>query len=83
VFETSHLQLSDLRERSGANARVSAEPQEAGREKNYDRPEPRPRLRKPLDAGPFQPEIGCTRLHPAAIGIWPASLPVRHFSNRA
>ena len=31
-------------------------------------PQPRPRLRKPLDAGPFQPEIGSFRLHLAAEG---------------
>ena len=31
-------------------------------------PQPRLRLRKPLDAGPFQPEIGSFRLHLAAEG---------------
>jgi hypothetical protein len=31
-------------------------------------PQPRPRRRKPLDAGPFQPEIGSFRLHLAAEG---------------
>ena len=31
-------------------------------------PQPRPRLRKPLDAGLFQPEIGSFRLHLAAEG---------------
>ncbi len=31
-------------------------------------PQPRPRLRRPLDAGPFQPEIGSFRLHLAAEG---------------
>ena len=30
--------------------------------------QPRPRLRKPLDASPFQPEIGSFRLHLAAEG---------------
>ena len=29
-------------------------------------PQPRPRRRKPLDAGPFAPEIGSFRLHLAA-----------------
>jgi hypothetical protein len=33
-----------------------------------DVPQPRPRRRKPLDAGPFQPEIGSFRLHLAAEG---------------
>ena len=66
VLEASHLQLSDLRERSGANSRVSAEPQEE--RKTMIVPQPRPRLRKPLDAGPFQPEIGSFRLHLAAEG---------------
>jgi hypothetical protein len=31
-------------------------------------PQPRPRRRKPLDAGPFAPEIGSFRLHQAAEG---------------
>src|SRR5271166_3990120 len=31
-------------------------------------PQPRPRRRKPLDAGPFAPEIGSFRLHLAAEG---------------
>jgi len=31
-------------------------------------PQPRPRRRKPLDAGPFWPEIGSFRLHLAAEG---------------
>ena len=31
-------------------------------------PQPRPRLRKPLDAGPLQPKIGSFRLHLAAEG---------------
>ena len=31
-------------------------------------PQPRPRRRKPLDAGPFAPEIGSFRLHLAAQG---------------
>jgi integrase/recombinase XerD len=33
-----------------------------------DVPQPRPRRRKPLDAGTFQPEIGSFRLHLAAEG---------------
>ena len=64
MFEASHVQLSELRERSGANTRVSAEPQEE--RKTMTVAQPRPRLRKPLDAGPFQPEIGSFRLHLAA-----------------
>jgi site-specific recombinase XerD len=66
VLEAPLLQLSDLRERSGANTRVSAEPQEE--RKTMTVPQPRPRLCKPLDAGPFQPEIGSFRLHLAAEG---------------
>jgi integrase/recombinase XerD len=31
-------------------------------------PQPRPRRRKPLDAGPFAPEIGSFRLHLTAEG---------------
>ena len=34
-------------------------------------PLPRPRRRKPLDAGPFAPEIGSFRLHLAAEGKAP------------
>ena len=45
---------------------VSAEPQEE--RKTMDVPQPRPRRRKSLDAGPFQPEIGSFRLHLAAEG---------------
>ena len=66
MLEAPLLQLSDLRERSGANTRVSAEPQEE--RKTMTVPQPRPRLRKPLDAGVLQPEIGSFRLHLAVEG---------------
>jgi len=59
VLEAPHLQLSDLRERSDANTRVSAEPQEE--RKTMTVPQPRPRLRKPLDA-----QIICS-----ALDRWP------------
>ena len=58
--------LSDLRRRSSVDMSASAEPQEE--RKTMDVPQPRPRRRKPLDAGPFQPEIGSFRLHLAAQG---------------
>jgi site-specific recombinase XerD len=58
--------FSDLRRRSGVDTCASAEPQEE--RKTMDVPQPRPRRRKPLDAGPFQPEIGSFRLHLAAQG---------------
>jgi hypothetical protein len=60
------LKFSDLRKRSGADAGVSAEPQEE--RKTMPVQQPRPRRRKPLDAGPFAPEIGSFRLHLAAEG---------------
>jgi hypothetical protein len=37
-------------------------------------PQPRPRRRKPLDAGPFAPEIGSFRLRPAAAGKAPKTV---------
>jgi hypothetical protein len=37
-------------------------------------PPPRPRRRKPLDAGPFAPEIGSFRLHLAAEGKAPKTV---------
>ncbi len=37
-------------------------------------PQPRPRRRKPLDAGPFAPEIGSFRLHLAAEGKAPKTV---------
>jgi site-specific recombinase XerD len=37
-------------------------------------PQPRPRRRKPLDAGPFTPEIGSFRLHLAAEGKAPKTV---------
>jgi len=40
----------------------------AGREKTMTVPQPRPRRRKSLEAGPFAPEIGSFRLHLAAEG---------------
>jgi site-specific recombinase XerD len=60
------LKFSDLRKRSRADACVTAEPQEEGITMTV--PPPRPRRRKPLDAGPFAPEIGSFRLHLAAEG---------------
>ena len=60
------FRFSDLRRRSGVDTCASAEPQEE--RKTMDVPQPRPRRRKPLDAGPFQPEIGSFRLHLAAQG---------------
>src|ERR1700683_3349863 len=58
--------FSDLRRRSGVDTCASAEPQEE--RKTMDVPQTRPRRRKPLDACPFQPEIGSFRLHLAAQG---------------
>ena len=58
--------FSDLRKRSGAEACAVAEPQEE--RKTMPIAQPRPRRRKPLDAGPFTPEIGSFRLHLAAEG---------------
>jgi integrase/recombinase XerD len=60
------VKFSDLRKRSRADACVTAEPQEE--RKTMTIPQPRPRRRKPLDAGPFAPEIGSFRLHLAAEG---------------
>ena len=60
------LKLSDLRKRSRPDACASAEPQEE--RKTMTVPQPRPRRPKPLDAGPFAPEIGSFRLHLAAEG---------------
>ena len=37
-------------------------------------PQPRLRRRKPLDAGPFAPEIGSFRLHLAAEGKAPKTV---------
>ncbi|HUK68932.1 MAG TPA: hypothetical protein VLW50_09320, partial [Streptosporangiaceae bacterium] len=45
---------------------MTAEPQEE--RKMMTVPPPRPRRRKPLEAGPFAPEIGSFRLHLAAEG---------------
>jgi hypothetical protein len=60
------VRFSDLRKRSHADACPPAEPQEE--RKTMTVPPPRPRRRKPLDAGPFAPEIGSFRLHLAAEG---------------
>jgi site-specific recombinase XerD len=59
-----NVKFSDLRKRSGADACATAEPQEE--RKTMAVPPPRPRQRKPLDAGPLAPEIGSFRLHLAA-----------------
>jgi hypothetical protein len=63
------LRFSDLRKRSRADACTTAEPQEE--RKTMTIPPPRPRRRKPLDAGPFAPELGSFRLHLAAEGKAP------------
>ena len=60
------VKFSDLRKRSRPDACAPAEPQEE--RKPMTIPQPRPRRRKPLDAGPFAPEIGSFRLHLAAEG---------------
>jgi hypothetical protein len=60
------VKFSDLRKRSRPDACAPAEPQEE--RKTMTIPPPRPRRRKPLDAGPFAPEIGSFRLHLAAEG---------------
>ena len=60
------VKFSDLRKRSRPDACATAEPQEE--RKTMTIPPPRPRRRKPLDAGPFAPEIGSFRLHLAAEG---------------
>ena len=60
------VKFSDLRKRSRPDACATAEPQEE--RKPMTLPPPRPRRRKPLDAGPFAPEIGSFRLHLAAEG---------------
>ena len=60
------LKFSDLRKRLKADVCATAEPQEE--RKTMTIPQPRPRRRKPLDAGPFAAEIGSFRLHLAAEG---------------
>ena len=60
------VKFSDLRKRSRPDACATAGPQEE--RKTMTVPQPRPRRRKPLDAGPFAPEIGSFRLHLAAEG---------------
>ena len=60
------VKFSDLRKRSRPDACATAEPQEE--RKTMTIPPPRPRRGKPLDAGPFAPEIGSFRLHLAAEG---------------
>ena len=64
--------FSDLRRRSSVDTCASAEPQEE--RKAMDVPQTRPRRRKPLDAGPFQAEIGSYRLHLAAQGKAPKTV---------
>jgi hypothetical protein len=58
------VKVSDLRKRSRADACATAEPQEE--RKPMTVPHPCLLRRKPLDAGPFAPEIGSFRLHLAA-----------------
>ena len=60
------VKFSDLRKRSHPDACATAEPQVE--RKTMTVPLPRPRRRKPLDAGPFAPEVGSFRLHLAAEG---------------
>ena len=64
--------FSDLRKRSGADGFAVAEPQEE--RKTMAITQPRPRRVKPLDAGPFAPEIGSFRLHLAAEGKAPKTV---------
>jgi hypothetical protein len=66
------LRFSDLRKRSCPDACATAEPQEE--RKTMTVPPPRPRRRKPLDAGPFAPEISSFRLHLAAEGKAPKTV---------
>ena len=66
------LKFSDLRKRSRADACATAEPQEE--RKTMTIPQPRPRRPKPLEAGPFAPEIGSFRLHLAAEGKAPKTV---------
>ncbi len=66
------VKFSDLRKRSRADACATAEPREE--RKPMTVPPPRPRRRKPLDAGPFAPEIGSFRLHLAAEGKAPKTV---------
>ena len=66
------VKFSDLRKRSRPDACATAEPQEE--RKTMTIPPPRPRRRKPLDAGPFAPEIGSFRLHLAAEGKAPKTV---------
>ena len=66
------VKFSDLRKRSRPDTCAPAEPQEE--RKTMTLPPPRPRRRKPLDAGPFAPEIGSFRLHLAAEGKAPKTI---------
>ena len=66
------VKFSDLWKRSRPDACATAEPQEE--RKPMTVPQPRPRRRKPLDAGPFTPEIGSFRLHLAAEGKAPKTV---------
>ena len=60
------VKFSDLRKRSRPDGCATAEPQEE--RKTMTVAPPRPRRPKPLDAGPFAPEIGSFRLHLAVDG---------------
>ena len=73
------MKISDLRKRSGVDTCASAEPQEERKTMTIEPPRSRPR--KPLDAGPFQPEIGSFRLHLAAEGK--AAKTVRMYTEAA
>jgi hypothetical protein len=58
------VNASDLRRHSRTDTCATAEPQEE--RKTMTVPPPRPRRRKPLESGPFAPEIGSFRLCLAA-----------------
>ncbi len=60
------VKFSDLRKRFRSDACATAEPQEERQTMTIS--QPRPRRRKPLDAGPFAPKVGSFRLHLAAEG---------------
>ena len=66
------VKFSDLRKRSRPDGCATAEPQEERRTMTV--PPPRPRRPKPLDAGPFAPEILSFRLHLAAEGKAPKTV---------
>ncbi len=66
------VKFSDVRKRSRPDGCATAEPQEE--RKTMTVPQPRLRRRKPLDAGPFAPEVGSFRLHLVAEGKTPKTV---------